>query len=107
MVAPVELKKTKKISSRSVEPFSGYSTMSIQFIYFSNANQHGCMHTKRLTLILTLKIAEFPDGVWQEGSPRRDEENKKKFIQIGRPVRELFSLVLQGLHSRQGLLHSR
>ena len=43
-----------------------------------------------MTLILTLKVTEFPDAVWQEGSPYRDEENKKKIIQIGRTVPELF-----------------
>ena len=30
-----------------------------------------------MTLILTLKVMEFPDTIWQEGSPRPDEDNKK------------------------------
>ena len=46
-----------------------------------------------MTLILTLKVTGFPDAVWQEGNPRTDEQNKKKFIQIGRAVRELFNIV--------------
>ena len=44
-----------------------------------------------MTLILTLKVTEFPDAVRQEDSPGPDEENKKKFIKIGRAVRELFN----------------
>ena len=30
-----------------------------------------------MTLILTLKVTEFPDAVWQEGSLQGDEEDKK------------------------------
>ena len=26
---------------------------------------------------MTLKVTDFPDAVWQEGSPGPDEENKK------------------------------
>ena len=55
-----------------------------------------------MTLNLTLKIAEFPDAVWQEGSPRRGEENKKKFIRIGRPVPEQFRVILEGRNLRVG-----
>ena len=62
-------------------------------LYFSNAIQHGCIHTKRLTLILTLKVTEFPDAVRQEGSPGPDEEIKK-IIQIGRTVRELLNRIV-------------
>ena len=48
-----------------------------------------CSCPNPMTLNLTLKVTEFPEAVRQEGRPRPDEENKKKFIQIGRPVREL------------------
>ena len=40
---------------------------------------------------MTLKVTDFPDAVWQDGSPRRAEENKKNFIQIGRAVREILN----------------
>ena len=47
-----------------------------------------------MTLILTLKVMDFPDAVRQEGSPGPAEENKKKFIQIGRAVLELINRII-------------
>ena len=40
---------------------------------------------------MTLKVTEFPDAAWQEGSLQGDEENKKKFMQMGQAVPQLFN----------------
>ena len=82
-------------ASGTLGVFTGLFTRFDPTIAISARFSYYCSCPNPMTLNLTLKVAEFPDALWQEGSPRRGEENKKKFIRIGRPVPEQFRVILE------------